>query len=285
VRKTLLDYESHPAPIDKWANEAFWQGVHGGARATEDNLVPAHYVLFCDGTGTFLPALGRALVLPDSGRLSGESDLRLVRVEDISEGDLVVLRVGHSGALLDEASDRIMGCAGEQGLNEDATDWKSALDALLVTHSYEEVAEAMRERGAHATATSVRHWAGVEALGPGSEHVFEVLIGVLGEKGKIISPFHDWKAHAADRWSKLRELRNVRQKAGSAIRQDLMEALRVTFASTDVVTADKTSIQLEGGGKTELLILRVSSLDQIPAYVQPSRLLQIDDLRGNKWLG
>ena len=44
-------------------------------------------------------------------------------------------------------------------------------------------------------------------------------------------------------------------------------------------------INIEGDAGAELLILRVSSVDRNPAYVPPSRLGQVDDLKGNKWLG
>lgn len=284
LQRTTIDHETHSTPIDAWVNEAFWQGIHGAERTTGVNRVRAHYTLFCDGTGTFLSANRRALVLVEGEQFSGENDLRLVRIEDLCEGELVVLRVGSSGTLLDEESDQIMAGLDEQSLVEDATNWKSALEALLLTHSAEEVAQAVRERGVTASATSVRQWAGVDALGPGNERVFEVLISVLGERGKI-TPSQDWKAHAADLWSKLRELRSVRQKAGNVIRHDLLDALRTQFSDSSIQLADRTSVQLEGGSATKLLILRVSSIDQAAAFIQPSRLLQIDDLRENKWLG
>jgi hypothetical protein len=284
LQRTVIDHESHSAPIDTWVNEAFWQSIHGAARTTGANRVRAHYTLFCDGTGAFLSSDRRALVLTENEQFSDEGDLRLVRIEDVCEGDLLVLRAGSSGALLDEESDQIMAGLDEQGLVEDATHWKAALEALLLTHSAEEVAQALRARGVSASATSVRQWAGVDALGPGSERVFEALISLLGENGKI-APSQDWKAFAADLWGKLRELRSVRQKAGSAIRQDLLDALRKQFANSKLQLADRTSVYLEGGGATKLLILRVSSIDQVAAFIQPSRLHQLDDLRGNKWLG
>lgn len=282
--QTQVDHESHSAPIDTWVNEAFWQGIHGATRTTGANRVPAHYTLFCDGTGAFLSADRRALVLTENEQFSYESGLRLVRIEDVREGDLVVLRTGSSGSLLDEESEQIMAGLDEQSLVEEATHWKSALEALLLTHSAEQVVQALRERGVTASSASVRQWAGVDALGPGNVHVFEALITLLGENGKIV-PSQDWKTYAADLWSKLRELRSVRQKAGSAIRQDLMNALQKQFADSSIQLADRTSVHLDGGSSTKLLILRVSSIDQVAAFIQPSRLLQIDDLRENKWLG
>jgi hypothetical protein len=49
--------------------------------------------------------------------------------------------------------------------------------------------------------------------------------------------------------------------------------------------ADRESIHIEGDTGAELLVLRVASVDGNTAYVQPSRLGKLDDLKGNKWLG
>lgn len=284
LQETQTNQESHSSPIDTWVNEVFWQSIHGAPRTTGANRVRAFYTLFCDGTGAFLSADRRALILTENEHFTDDSNLRLVRVEDISEGDLVVLRTGSSGALLDEESEQIMDRLDEQGLVEEATHWKDALDALLLTHSPGQVAQELRDRGVTASATSVRQWAGVEALGPGNEIVFEALISLLSEKGKL-EVKNDLKTYANNIWTKLKELRSVRQKAGSAIRQELIDALRVQFSGRTIQLDDRTSVQLDGGGSIKLLILRVSSIDKVASFIQPSRLLQIDDLRGNKWLG
>jgi hypothetical protein len=270
--------------IDAWADENFWQRVHGAARTSARNHVRAHYALFCDGTGAFFPADGRALVVPEGGTLSDENDLALVRVEEISEGDLVVLRSGRAGVLLDITSARIMGGETEEDLPAEATDWKSALEALLLTYREEDIAQELRARGAHASATSVRQWAGVETLGPGDEQVFGVLIALLHEKGKIAAST-DYAAYADHTWKKLTELRSIRQRAGTSIRKALMEALREKLAGCNSQLGDKTSVNIDDGSEAELVILRISAFDHSVSFVQPSRLYHLEDHWGNKWLG
>ncbi len=106
IEREMVVVEGDPTvyAVDDWANEAFWQGLHGAARTSLPDHVPANYILFCDGTGTFLPASGRILTLPKSGSISSEGDLCTVPLKEICEGDLIVLRTGESGVLLDEAS-------------------------------------------------------------------------------------------------------------------------------------------------------------------------------------
>jgi hypothetical protein len=281
----VISSESNLSAVDTWVNEVFWQGLHGAERNSSPNLVPANYMLFCDGTGTFLPENGRVLTLPVSGEVSDESDLCQVRVEDVCEGDLIVLRSGDSGFLLDEASDRIMSSEDNESLFELATDWKDALEALLVTHSNEQVAYALRERGMPTSAASIRQWIGPEVLGPGNESVFRELIKLLAEKGKIKKVGVELISYADSRWNSLQELRGVRHKAGNLIRQDLFNTLFNRIGNGNSQLADGERIRIEGVSGAELLILRVSSVDRNPAYVPPSRLGQMDDLKGNKWLG
>jgi hypothetical protein len=271
--------------VDTWINEAFWQGLHGAARSSSPDLFPAKYMLFCDGTGAFLPESGHVLMLPVDGKVTDESDLCLVRVQDVCEGDLVVLRSGDSGYLLDEASERIMGRAGNEDLFEKATDWKESLEALLVTHSNEEVAQALRERGAPTSAASIQQWIGPDVLGPGNERVFRELISLLADKGKIRKEGVELISYADSRWKSLQDLRGVRHKAGNLIRQDLFKALFSRFGNGNVKLADRESVHIQGHMGAELLVLRVSSVDRNTAHVHASRLGQMDDLKGNKWLG
>jgi hypothetical protein len=282
---TVMPDESAQSEADAWINEAFWQGLHGAARNGSPGLVPANYMLFGDGTGTFLPAHGRVLTLPADGKVSDESDLCMVRVDNVCEGTLIVLRSGESGVLLDDASDRIMTRAGNESLFEMATDWKGALDALLVTHSYEEVAQELRERGAPTSAQSIHQWIGPDVLGPRSEHVFKQLIGLLADKKKIQKTGVELVGYADGRWKSLQDLRSVRQKAGNLIRQDLFKALFDRFKNGNGKAFDRESIHIEGDNGVELLILRVSSVDRDTSHVHASRLGQMDDLKGNKWLG
>lgn len=274
--------------VDAWVNEAFWQGIHGAERHSSHDLSPARYMLFHDGTGAFLPEDGRVMTLPADGKVTDEGDLCMVRVEDICEGDTVVLRSGDSGVLLDQASERIIGQEGNESLFEIATDWKDALDALLVTHTNEEVAQALRERGVSTSAASVHQWIGPEVLGPGNERVFRELINLLADKGKIQKSGAELTSYADSRWGSLQALRGLHQKAGNLIRQDLFRALlrRVgSNGSEHRSLSDRESIRIEGDTGAELLVLRVASVDGTTAYVQPSRLGKLDDLRGNKWLG
>lgn len=284
-RIVIAAEDSHPG-VDAWINEAFWQGLHGAARANTNlpDHIPANYVLFSDGTGAFFHERGSVISVPENGAISSEYDLSSIPVEAVQEGDLVVLRSGASGLLLDEASDRILGDTGNENLFEMATDWKDALGALLVTHSCEEVAQALSARGAPTRAVSIHQWAGPDVLGPGSEHVFRELIALLSEKGKIPIGGAELQSYSDSRWKSLQGLRGVRHKAGNLIRNELFNALFHRFGTGACRVKDRERIQIEGDAETQLLVLRVSSVDRNVAFVPPCRIGQMDDLKENRWL-
>jgi hypothetical protein len=292
LRKTAWERETLEVPedakdstLDEWANEAFWQEIHQGERSRQTHYVSAYYVLFQDGSGAFLPSGTRIPALSDSGRMDADSDLRLVRADTLSDTDLVVLKAGDSNFLLDEASSRIILDSGGQNLIEEATDWKEALDALLVTHSGEEIAAELSRLGAKATAASIHQWMGTEVLGPGSETVFKALITLLHEKGKLHLADQNTETYADARWCNLQELRGVRHKAGNLIRQHLLQKLSEISGSGQQSLGSRTRIRLDADAGVELLILRVHSVDPVVAFIPPSRLCRIDDLRNNRWLG
>jgi hypothetical protein len=290
IQKTKIEQETAEVSdtsisVDTWINEAFWQGIHGGERSAAANLVSANYVLFSDGTGTFFPANGHVPVLPSTGSLRDESDLRFANVGNLSEGDLVVMRVGDSNFLLDETSDRLMQNDLGDNLVVDATDWKDALDALLITHSCDEVSQLLSERGVRVSAASIHQWAGPDVLGPGSQKVFAALIELLGARGKIALAGDALHQYSELKWKSLQNLRSVRQRAGNMIRHELLQKLVERFHDGIGNLGNRTAVQIEGETGTELLVLKVSSADQKLSFVQPSMLGRLDDHRGNPWLG
>lgn len=292
IQKTVSEHRNFEVPeaqgieaVDDWASEAFWQGVHGASRGDGSNLVAANYVIFSDGTGTFLPANGRVPVIPEAPLANNANDIRLVPVEGIDEGDVIVLRTGDSDFLLDEASNRLMTDSHREMLFEEATDWKEALDALLITHSAEEVSDALKANGAIATPASIHHWVGTDVLGPGSELVFKELITFLAEKKKISKEGKELEEYTNGRWGALQELRGIRHRAGNLIRQDLLKELSEKMSRNSGRIIENTSIRLDGNSDVELLLLKVSGVDQRQAFISPNRLCKQENLKGNKWLG
>lgn len=283
---TGIPQEDSVDSIDRWVNTSFWDEIHSGDRCYSESLVPAHYVLFNNGTGTFLPKNGKAQVLAEyPGQLFTSENINFKNVENLSAGDLVVLRSGDSVFLLDFASDNILHKIGSDNLLEDATEWKAGLEALFQTYTWEDVANELKTRNVNVTTVTVQRWAGPDGLGPGNEKDFRALISLLIEHKKIVLTSQSTESYISDKWFKLQQLRGVRHKAGQMIRNELFEALARQMHKTIQPIGDKTVIHLDVQSGVELNILRIFTVDHVPSYVHPSKIGRIDDLRNNKWLG
>lgn len=288
IEKFAIEVPVDPSliSVDSWVNEAFWNGLHGADRSGRDDLYPARYILFFDGTGSFLSEDKRITMLPIDGKLKDESDLRQVRVDEVCEGDTIVLRSGDTHFLLDDASTRIVGRADLEELVDSATTWKEPLEALLITHSAQEVSAELRERGIIASSSSIQNWAGPDVLGPGSEVVFRGLMLFLTEKGKLSKDNTALANYADSCWASLQELRGLHHKAGNLIRSELFNLLINLHGKRNKIDKDtvRESISLGDGSNAQLLVLRVAAVDSKISYIPLSRLGKIESLAGNKWL-
>lgn len=88
----------------RWADDAFWQKLHGAQRNVGHAVIEAHFVLFADGTGCFVPSGQKSItVLRENGSASGSRELFQASVHDLDDSTLLVLREGGSAFLLNEA--------------------------------------------------------------------------------------------------------------------------------------------------------------------------------------
>lgn len=286
-QKNYIDVQdSSPTDtMDSWVNDSFWNELHSGSREFSASLTPANYILFSDGTGTFLPSNGKALVLIEElDKKFTENNLKQKNIEELSDGDLIIIRTGESGFLLDVASDVIMNDEGVDSLLEEATDWKSALNLLTMTYDWSQISEALRSENVHASTSTLQRWAGAEGLGPREEKDFKVLMQLL-IKEKKITILDDVESYISEKWAKLRSLRGVRQKAGNMIRSELFDALSHKMSYISSYLEDKTVIKNHKHQGVELVVFRIFSIDQVESYVQTSQIGRLDDLRNNQWLG
>ena len=279
--------ESSDSELNSWAEESFWIDIHGGSRTKTAQSVPAHYILFEGGEGSFMPVSGKVLHIDkrtdsvDQGEF--RYDLSHVDILDLVEGDYVLLRKNSLGFLLNEEVDGVEDEEEDDGVLDKITDWKNALSALLLTRDYAEIAHLMKFKGVNVVPGRIKQWEGVDVIAPNSEPEFIALIEVLWDEAKLSISVGDIKAYATEKWSEIHDYRVSRQRAGSKARQTILEGLLEKIEGLDIDSSDGAkSLDLQLG--QNILIRRVASIDQSISYVYHSSLYKIDDLRGNKWL-
>lgn len=271
-------------PLDQWANDTFWQEIRnqqvGGAPLSErDVAVPARFVLFADGSGTFLPDEGsvveisRLLDRPEQP-LAGAGQLPRKSVRDLEERDLVMIRLRGSGDYLDEVANRMMAREGQASLRSTATAWKGELFRALKLHGEGVVARRAREAGLKLRSASyLWTWASDDVIAPHDVESFRALMRALGDL-RIGMESDSCGEYALDKWAEMERLKHFHQRAASEIRKALLERVHMLVVARSRVDVVE-SIQLPGLEAGSIGLLRVSAVDVSSLRVPLSRLFRL----------
>ena len=256
--------------------DVLWQLTHDGEKSPAPGLIPARYVLCRDARGLFVPTNAHFLVW--RGVTSDEdSQLESIPVYRLAEGDWLVMQQTDTGYLLDlESAD-----AGFGQKMEKLCDWRPALGSLLLTASYEEVAEEMLAEGAHgiSLAQSLRNWEDGSVYGPGNRNELRVLLTILIRHGKLPEP-GNFVQYVAEHWKGLQELRGDRHRAGVHVRREIQRQLSKALEKLGQPSASQ-AVLLESGVHVQLS--QVAALDDQTSWVPTSRLMHLQPMKGGRW--
>jgi len=273
--------------IDTWANDSFWNSLrqqHGNTAPTSDRdvRVRARFVLFADGSGSFLPEDGRVVEI--SATLDRELELdtngdRLPRksVADLEEGDLIMMRLSGSGDYLDEVADDLMTQAGEEDLRYRAFQWKDWLNRTIKQQGEGVVARTLRDLN-----VSVRSpqylwaWAGDAVMAPHDVATFLSLIHGLNLLDPMSSDFNV-SEYARAKWDDMEAVKAFHQKAGSAIRTALVSRVKDLIKRRQRVDVVQT-LELPGVTSGKMGLLRVSAVDVKSMQIPLSRLFHLEKI-------
>lgn len=216
----------------------------GEAALGEGHGIPSRFVLCDDGKGFHVAEKERIRVW----RPNGSDRLVPVFPVQLSEGDFVILEQGGRSELLELTDNRQ---EFEAGL--DATRlWRKPLQALLLSRSFEEVANLMCRTGRIPERTANRNlqanlanWAEERVYGPGDLQHMLALIQVLVDSGllQIDSSPED----SARQWFEdLEKLRAGRRAAGIHVRDEIDHLLEDSLGELAPL-GDGLEVKLDNG--------------------------------------
>ncbi len=286
-----LDYSSQ---MDTWAHDSFWSSIHAqhaeiAPNSDNADSVNAQFVLFADGSGTFLPVDGRVVEVSrlfDEGSTNKSVGDKLPKanVRDIEEGDLILLRLSGSGDYLEEVADALISNKGESGLRESALQWKDRLQRVIRLHGEGVVAVEIRKLGVKLRSPQyLWEWTGDEVMSPHDKQTFSSLIKVIWQL-EGLSNQEDLITFADSRWDEMERLKAFHHKAGVAIRTALLSRVRVLISERRQIHMSE-SIELPGVASGRMGLLRVAAVDSKPRNVKSSALFQLSKLKVASWQG
>lgn len=259
--------------IDNEMKRSMWEMAHGGKSSAEPGLQAARYVLCKDGRGMFVPENTPLLVWAErTNRIDSTS--KTVPVEQLAEGNWLVMQLGDTGHLLDLISAE----AGFGQKMEKVCDWRPALDALMLTYSTDQIAKEMIANGAQgmSLAQSIRNWADGTVYGPGSQNELRSLLNVLLSHHKL--PVQkDIDQYVHDHWIGLKELRGIRLRAGMTLHNSIQPLLAKALSHHEL-SFENQIVKLENGIQVQLS--QVAAVDDQLSWVQESSLLHLKAMRG-----
>jgi len=287
--KQVSDVFIEAAEIDNgWAKESLWASIHAQHNnipptSESDLTVDAQFILFADGSGTFLPISGRVVEVSDLFEKGAsfniaEDKLPRVLVRDLDEGDLVMLRLSGSGDYLDDVADALIQQAGEEGLRRSALQWKDKLERVIKLHGEGVVAVKMQGLGVKLRSPQyLWEWAGAAVMAPHDRETFQHLIATIWQlEGMDIDDAPKFYADA--RWEEMERLKAYHQKAGVAIRTELLDQVRQFVVERRHIETVE-AIELTGVAAGRMGLLRVAAIDTMTRQVPTSALFHLTKLK------
>lgn len=260
--------------VDEWIQRRFWESIRGvlgrgslpeGQGGDRQFLVRARVLVLANNTKVYLREGMKVIEISDliDGRLSVEEcGMRFPRrrVDQLRDGDLIVLRTSGSGDYLIDVADALMKADGKGTLRASALDWKPVLQKALEKHGSEEVARLLKKNG-HSLSNHryVWMWTTVHVIKPKSESCFRELMAILHDLGYGLG-HKDPVEIAGSRWKRMKEIIRYHGMAGQRIRQSLLARLREIIEKGVVIT-DSYRLTLPDVSAGEMCVFRVAGVD------------------------
>lgn len=269
--------------VDTWVQKQFWESIRG---STQDQLssainekdrsfyVKSRLILLAGGCKTFLQDDTKIIEISDL--IEGRTDIQQIgkkyprrMVNQLREGDLIVLRTSGSGDYLLDVSKALMLKAGQNDLHETALAWKKMLKHGLEIYGSERIALELAKKGFKLNNHKyIWMWTTEQVIRPQSIHMFYELIAVLEDldcSDEIPEPLK-----MVDMWWKqMKDIVRFHMKAGQEIRNALLQRLAGMIQDNIIIT-DACRLSLPDVNAGEMSIFRVTGVDSqtidIPYY-------------------
>jgi hypothetical protein len=282
-------------PVEDWMRNRFWNSLRDAAReepgrdgqdAGRRFLVKARIIILANNSMVLLPEEYQVIEVSDlvEGRVGLEEYRKKFprcRVDQLGEGDLIVLRTSGSGDYLIDVADDIMAKEGRKDLRADALDWKLVLKNALENFGSKVIAIDLEARGNPINDHRyIWVWTTHLVIRPHSEKLFSDLVNILYSKGYPLREENPAEA-VSRRWKMMKDIIRYHIKAGHRIRESLLERLRKIISSgTQLGDCLRFSLLSEGAG--EMAVYRVADVDREAQIVSYNKIGVIIDISQQK---
>jgi hypothetical protein len=181
-------------------------------------------------------------------------------VNQLSVGDLIVLRTSGSGDYLIDVAKALMEKNGKSNLYNTALSWKKMLKCGLNNYGSDYIASRLAKKGYKINGHKyIWMWTTNLVIRPQSQSLFYELIGIL-EELDCSEDFTNPLSMVDDWWKEMKEIIRYHMLAGREIRKSLLSRLS-EMVKQGVMITDKYSLTLPGVNAGEMAVFRVNGID------------------------
>lgn len=260
--------------FDDWAQSRFWESLRerlpeNMPTVVQDRefFIKARIVLLTDNRKIFLRE--DMHIIEISELIEGQTDDEKFgkryprrRVDELKEGDLIVLRTSGSGDYLIDFANALMEADGNGNLRAMALDWKPLLRKALMLSGSEKITSLLEAKGHNvANHRYIWMWTTDLVIKPQSKQLFLDLMDILINLGFGLKE-GDPSGSANERWKRMKEIVRYHVTAGQKIRTALLERLRKMIKDHVVIT-DSYHLSLPGLSAGEISVFRVAAVDSV----------------------
>ncbi len=267
--------------VSSWLDDEYWNlfepnDVGGVAYDTDHQyMVKAKLIILTNGRYLFLKDGQKVIEVSDIATKNkaiydiGKKFPRKL-VNELDDGDYLLLRTDGSGDYLHEVADNLMKKDKLFDLRLDALSWKPYLKSALEKHGSFEIQKRLALKGHKLSSNNyVWIWTTDEVISPESDLRFLALIEVLGNLGELQET--DVIKYSSMKWELMQKLKKYHAKAGGLIRQMLLNKLKQTIDS-NVEIHDGFELKLSGVDSGIMRVCRVTGVSPKSNLVPYSEL-------------
>jgi hypothetical protein len=274
VTSEVSEKESSETYLDEWAQRRFWESLRqhfpsGSSSAFHDRefFIKARIVILADNRKVCLREdmhIIEISELVEGQNIFETTSKRYPRkcVDQLKQGDLIVLRTSGSGEYLVDFANAMMEADGNKNLRTTALDWKPLLRQALQVHGSEKIAQLLTAKGHNIGSHGyIWMWTTDQVIRPQSQSLFLDLMNIVSSLGFCLEEGDPFAA-ATMRWKKMKEIIRYHVTAGQKIRLTLLERLRKMIKDRVVIT-DSYHLSLPGLSAGEISVFRVAAVDSV----------------------
>lgn len=259
--------------VDEWIRMRFWESLRKTTSGNDQRDIEK---------GREFLVRARLVLLPGERKIFLQEDVHVIEISDLidgashideygnkyprknvnelKEGDLIVLRTSGSGDYLIDVANAMLKAEKKDHLLITAMDWKETLEGALKKHGHDAIAGMLKSKGFQLSDPRyVWMWTTDLVIRPKNESNYAALMAILRDLNYKVNNQCPTDL-ISTRWQQMEEIIHYRRLAGQRIRKALLMRMR-EMIDNGITISDTYRLSLPGVDAGEITLFRIVGVD------------------------